>query len=236
MSSGPERGATGAEAIQFAVLRIVTCAVLAATGFALPVAVAGAARTAPAGLTTTRLAEQVGALGAEDRRLVAEAAALTATRAALASAAPDPALVAAATARAAALAVLSGAVPVAGPGIVLTIDDPEVTVTADVLVDALQELRDAGAEAIALSGVRLVAQSYVLDRAGGGLLVDGRPVTAPYRLDVIGDAHALAEAMRFPGGVLDTVAARAGATATVTVSARVVIDATRPAATGAPGG
>jgi uncharacterized protein YlxW (UPF0749 family) len=217
--------------------RMAVAALLTATGFALPLAVSAARRSAPAGMSTARPVEQVGVLGAESRRLAAQTAALAASQAALASAAPDQAAIAAAQARADSLAVLSGAVPVAGPGIVLTIADPRGTVTADVFLDALQELRDAGAEAIALSGVRLVASSYLLDGSGGAIIVDGHPVRAPYRIDAIGDAHTLAEAMRFPGGVLDTVAARAGASATVTVSARVVIRATRPpGATGGPGG
>jgi uncharacterized protein YlxW (UPF0749 family) len=127
-------------------------------------------------------------------------------------------------------------VPVAGPGITLTVTDPRGNVGADVLVGALQELRDAGAEAIELSGVRLVAESFIVDHAGGGLTVDGVAVHAPYHLLVIGDPHTLAEAMRFPGSVLDTVAAREGAEARVTEAGRVEIRAVRPVATPGPAG
>src|SRR4051794_11546796 len=80
------------------------------------------------------------------------------------------------------LGILTGTVPARGPGVVLVVDDPQGTITADTLVDALQELRDAGAEAMQLSGVRVVASTAVLDAPGGGLLVDGTRIRAPYRL------------------------------------------------------
>ncbi|CAO5150727.1 DUF881 domain-containing protein [Frankia sp. AiPs1] len=113
------------------------------------------------------------------------------------------------------LAVLAGTVPVAGPGLELTVHDPHRSVDASVLVDALQELRDAGAEAIEIAGVRTGVSTYIADSPGHGLVVDGRSVTAPYVVRVVGDAHTLDRALRIPGGVLDTVAARDGAQAGV---------------------
>ncbi|WP_241834502.1 DUF881 domain-containing protein [Pseudofrankia asymbiotica] len=200
---------------------------LAAVGFAVPVTVDAARETAPAGTGTTRLVDQVGALGADGRRLATEIDRLEQERAASASATPDRVALAAASARADALAILAGTVPVAGPGVELALADPRGNVGADVLVDLLQELRDAGAEAVELSGVRLVAESYIVNRPGGGLTVDGKAVTAPYTVRAIGDPHTLAEAMRFPGGVLDTVATREGATTRVTEISRVEIRAVR---------
>ena len=46
------------------------------------------------------------------------------------------------------LGILTGTVPATGPGVVITITDPDHKVTAALLLDALQELRDAGAEAV----------------------------------------------------------------------------------------
>jgi len=207
--------------------RVAVVALLAVVGFAIPVTVRAARDTAPAGTGRGRLVDQVGTLGADGRRLSAEIDRLAGERAAFAAAAPDRTALAGAGDRADALAVLAGTVPVAGPGLELTVADPRGNLGADVFVDLLQELRDAGAEAVELSGVRLVAQSYVVDRPGGGLTVDGRAVTAPYPVRAIGDPHTLAEALRFPGGVLDTVATREGATARVTELGRVEIRAVR---------
>jgi len=71
------------------------------------------------------------------------------------------------------------------------------------MLDTLQELRTAGAEAIQVNGeVRLVAQSSLED-AVGGLLIDGELVTAPFVIDVIGEPHTLAGSLSFPRGPAD---------------------------------
>jgi uncharacterized protein YlxW (UPF0749 family) len=126
------------------------------------------------------------------------------------------------------LGVLTGTVAARGPGIVLVVTDPQGRVRADVLVDALEELRDAGAEAMQLSGVRVVASTAIVDGPGGGLLVDGHLVQPPYRLVAIGDRRTLAGALGIPGGVLDTVDGQSGAHANVVQSAAVTVSALRP--------
>lgn len=113
--------------------------------------------------------------------------------------------------QAAALGVLAGTLPATGPGVVLTIEDPRRQVTADTLLDAVEELRDAGAEAMQIGGVRVVASTYFLDAGAGAIDVSGSTLTPPYRILAIGDTHTLADALRIPGGVVDTVASRAGA-------------------------
>jgi len=201
-------------------------ALLAAAGFAAPLAVR-AAGAGPGGATQAEIARSIDTLDARGDRPRAEIArrdgagpSPSAPGGAASAASPD------AGRRADALGVLAGTVPARGPGIIVTISDPAAVLGAEVMVDVIQELRDAGAEAIELSGVRLVASSYVVAAPGGGLTVDGTRVRAPYRLLVIGDPATLAPAMRIPGGVVDAVAA-AGASAGVEVSARVDIRALR---------
>lgn len=128
--------------------------------------------------------------------------------------------------RADVLGILAGTLPARGPGIVLTITDPERTIRAEELLDALQELRDAGAEAIELNGTRLVAASWFTG-GEGAVTVEGRPLTPPYVFTAIGDPRTIAAAMDIPGGVIDVVSARAGARATVRELAEVVVDALR---------
>ncbi|GAA4957211.1 hypothetical protein GCM10023238_24820 [Streptomyces heliomycini] len=70
------------------------------------------------------------------------------------------------------LGVLAGTVAAQGPGITMTIEDAKGTVEADMLLDAVQELRAAGAEAIQVNGVRVVAGTYLTD-SGNGVGVDG---------------------------------------------------------------
>lgn len=98
------------------------------------------------------------------------------------------------------LSILAGLVPVTGPGIRITITEETGPVDIDSVLDSIEELRTAGAEAIQINGkVRVVAQSYLSD-AVGGFSVDGTLVTSPYVIDVIGDPHALHGGMDFKLG------------------------------------
>ncbi|HET7406106.1 MAG TPA: DUF881 domain-containing protein [Mycobacteriales bacterium] len=130
--------------------------------------------------------------------------------------------------RAQTLGIVAGTIAAQGPGIVLTIDDPKRTVGSDVLLDAMEELRDAGAETMQVGSVRVVASTYFTQGADG-MAADGQPLQAPYRFIVIGDPRTLAAAMTIPGGVIDTVAAAGGgAKAAVASSNHLVVSALRP--------
>lgn len=134
--------------------------------------------------------------------------------------------------RARVLGILAGTLPASGPGIELTISDPEGKVGADVLLDALQELRDAGAEAVEVStvdgpAVRVVASTSLVD-VEEGVEVDDTVLTSPYRFRVIGEPRTLASALDIPGGVLDVLAQR-GAQGVVTQRPKVDITSLRAA-------
>jgi uncharacterized protein YlxW (UPF0749 family) len=124
-----------------------------------------------------------------------------------------------------ALGILAGTTPAYGPGIVLTVADPRHRLKADTLLDAVEELRDAGAEALQVGTVRVVASTPFTDGAGG-ISAGGTVLQAPYEIRAIGDAHTLGDAMRIPGGVVDTVA-QGGGTATVTTPTTVSVTALR---------
>lgn len=137
------------------------------------------------------------------------------------------------------LGILAGTLPAQGPGVEVTITDPRGEVDAAVLLDAVQELRDAGAEAMQVGTVRVTARTYFVDR-GGTIEADGTPLAAPYRLRAVGDPRTMATALGIPGGVVETVEER-GATATVTQREQVTVSALRPVSTPeyarpAPGG
>lgn len=128
--------------------------------------------------------------------------------------------------RARTLGVLAGTLPASGPGITMIITENQGRVSSSVVLNALEELRDAGAEAIEINDkVRVVADTYV-DDGKEGLVVDGTTLRAPYSIDVIGDAKTLATGMRIPGGVIDEVQ-KDGAVAAVTEQEVVEIDALR---------
>ncbi|MEV7689239.1 DUF881 domain-containing protein [Streptomyces bungoensis] len=123
------------------------------------------------------------------------------------------------------LGILAGTVAAQGPGITMTIADTKGTVKADMLLDAIQELRAAGAEAIQINGVRVVASTYLSD-TGDSVSVDGNKINAPYRFKVIGKPQDLEPALNIPGGVVQTLE-KEQATATVERSTKIVVDALR---------
>ncbi|WP_327359439.1 DUF881 domain-containing protein [Streptomyces sp. NBC_01304] len=125
------------------------------------------------------------------------------------------------------LGVLAGTVAAQGPGITLTITDGKGAVEADMLLDAIQELRAAGAEAIQVDDVRVVANTYLED-ADGGVRVDGRKISSPYTFKVIGKPQDLEPALNIPGGVVQTLE-KEQATVSVTRGEKIVVDALRRA-------
>jgi len=99
------------------------------------------------------------------------------------------------------LRVVNGLVEVSGPGVEVLISGP---VSVLDLHDLLNELRSAGAEVLALNGLRLVTWTAI-DTDGQSLLVDGRAVQPPYRLQAIGDWETLEGALLRPGGVASLI-------------------------------
>jgi uncharacterized protein YlxW (UPF0749 family) len=102
------------------------------------------------------------------------------------------------------LQVLAGTVAVSGPGLVVTIEDPRGAMGYDTLIDVVQELRDAGAEAIGINGQRVGAATAFANRKGG-VSVDGTPLGAPYRVTAIGPATTLEGGLKIPGGATDAL-------------------------------
>jgi uncharacterized protein YlxW (UPF0749 family) len=98
------------------------------------------------------------------------------------------------------LQVLAGVVPVTGPGIRITITEETGAVDIDSLLDTVQEMRTAFAEAMQFNGqVRVVASTSFEDGVGG-IYVDGTLLEPPYVIDVIGDPATLHGGLTFPGG------------------------------------
>lgn len=105
------------------------------------------------------------------------------------------------------LELVTGAVAVRGPGLVVTLDDA-ATATSDGgagdrggqlgdgriydrdVQDVVNALWLAGAEAMSVNGLRLTAQTAIRS-AGEAVLVDFRPLTPPYVLRAVGDPEAM---------------------------------------------
>jgi uncharacterized protein YlxW (UPF0749 family) len=179
------------------------------------------------GLESLRQSDLVGILDnvtQQSSRLDSSARELQATRDQLINGSSnEAAALKAAQQRLAALRILAGTAPAKGPGIRMTIEDPGSKVTAPVLLDALEELRDAGAEAVQINGSRVVASSSFGQNADG-LGVDGTTLHPPYRILAIGNPQTMGAAMEIPGGISETVR-QLGATVRVVQDKNMVIGA-----------
>lgn len=196
-------------------------------GFAV-VAQAGSS-TGEARFATARQDELVGVLDQQNARLDRlhrDVDDLSRTKTSLEKDGRGDAALTEARRRADTYGILAGTEPATGPGVTLTITDPRHKVTADLLLNALQELRDAGAEVVQIGTTRVVVNSYFLDDPSGAVTLDGHPLAVPYRFLAIGDPRTLATALDIPGGVRDSLT-QAGATLTVTRNDHLTISATR---------
>ena len=110
-----------------------------------------------------------------------------------------------------ALRILSGQIAAHGPGLELGIFDTKAALTSNIIVGLINELRDAGAEVLAISGsdasgvnvqTRVVASTY-FQSDGKSLTVGGQRLFSPYLIDAIGDGATMATALHIAGGSLD---------------------------------
>lgn len=123
------------------------------------------------------------------------------------------------------LGILAGTLPARGPGLSVQFIAGTQPIKASAILDAVQELRGAGAEAMQVAGgeggvERVVASTYFLD-ADGGITVGGRRLTGPYTITVIGDPKTMRTALNIPGGVVASVGRDGG---NVIVQEREVVD------------
>jgi uncharacterized protein YlxW (UPF0749 family) len=218
---------------------VAVAVLLALLGFAAVVQVRSTQEDGPlAAARQEDLVQILDDLANRNERLRAEVASLEQTRSELTTgggrrqAALDEA-----RRRAQLLGVLAGTVPAAGPGLRLTLDDPDGALRPDVLLDALEELRAAGAEAVQVEGrdgpdseqevaVRVVAGTSFVAGEPAGVEVDGVLLLPPYRFVVVGDPATLASAVQIPGGVVDNVE-QSGGQAAVARSEALEVDALR---------
>ena len=105
------------------------------------------------------------------------------------------------------LELVSGALAVTGPGIVVVVGDaPTTEATLGIILDAditrlVNGLWLAGAEAISINGIRLTTMTPIRS-AGAAITVDYVSLSPPYRLEVIGDPSTLqARFNETPGAV-----------------------------------
>jgi uncharacterized protein YlxW (UPF0749 family) len=131
------------------------------------------------------------------------------------------------------LGILAGTLPAQGQGLSIRLVPGGQPIRATTVLEAIEELRGAGAEAMQIAGaggrpVRIVASTYFVDGgSAGGIIVDGNELSGPYTVTVIGPGPTMRTALTIPGGVYDTVS-RDGGTVVVDEPGVVRVDALHP--------
>jgi uncharacterized protein YlxW (UPF0749 family) len=108
------------------------------------------------------------------------------------------------------LRIASGLVSLVGPGVAVVVDATQAPVVGHAppavqyvdLVSIVNELWAAGAEAVAVSGVRITATTGYSE-VGGTILADRQRLAPPYTIEAIGDAATLEGALQIRGGVIE---------------------------------
>lgn len=90
-----------------------------------------------------------------------------------------------------------------GAGVRVTIHGP---IDGESVMDLVNELRNAGAEAIAIDGTRVLASTVVAGPAGG-ISVGNVPLGDPFSIDAIGSPETLVGTLTRLGGIRDQLAA-----------------------------
>ncbi|QGQ19326.1 DUF881 domain-containing protein [Cellulomonas sp. JZ18] len=121
--------------------------------------------------------------------------------------------------------ILTGRLPATGPGVRVTLHDADPGIRPATMLHVLEELRNAGAEAIQLNDLRVTASSAFTGTAGA-VVLDGVMLSPPYRWLVIGDPDTIATALEIPGGAIAAVR-RDGGRGTVERVVRVDVTALR---------
>lgn len=109
--------------------------------------------------------------------------------------------------------MLLGTVEVQGPGLQITLEDNNVAAVGlidpssvlvhyDDILQVINALNNAGAEAISVNGQRIITTTAITCE-GNVIKVNGEKISSPFVIKAIGSQGALYGALTMPGGYLD---------------------------------
>lgn len=107
------------------------------------------------------------------------------------------------------LILLSGTAPVSGRGIQVLMTGDTYSINAFTILDTVQELRDAGAVAIEINGIRIINSTYFNDTVNG-ININLTGIRSPYKLLALGDPETMSTALKIPGGMSESISTTGG--------------------------
>lgn len=125
------------------------------------------------------------------------------------------------------LKTLLGLERASGPGIVIDIKDRQHLLMGNDLRQIIEEIRSSGGWAEAVNGKRIDNRTSLWRRAGF-VYLDGRKLAPGFKIEAIGDADLLYQAITLPRGIRDALGTLKG----VSVSVRREKELTLPALAG----
>lgn len=113
--------------------------------------------------------------------------------------------------------MILGLTDVIGQGIIVTLEDNDKkSIVADDLLELINELRLAGAEAISINNERIVVNSFVADIDGKYIIVNGQRIASPYIVKAIGNQSYLESGLTAKQyGYIDNMTKALGKTVTL---------------------
>ncbi|WP_206460522.1 DUF881 domain-containing protein [Anaerovorax sp. IOR16] len=108
----------------------------------------------------------------------------------------------------------AGLVEVKGSGIIITLDDPEPDEFSDgysylmtnyeLLLNLVNKLKDAGAEAISINGQRIIATTEI-SLAGDNVNINTIPTAPPYQIKAIGNPDTIEATITIRYGIIENL-------------------------------
>lgn len=122
--------------------------------------------------------------------------------------------------------MMSGRTATKGEGVVVTLQDgPDGIVESEDLLELINELRYAGAEAISVNDQRIIFDSYIVSVGSKYISLDGARVLSPYTVKAIGNQSYLSSTLNLKNsGYVDRYNS-SGKKVSVTLNSEILIPA-----------
>lgn len=102
------------------------------------------------------------------------------------------------------LDIAIGSVPVEGPGLIITIPDNDLYFGYQDIIDIINELWNAGAEAVSVNDIRINNNVSILPTDSiSSILLNNKEISYPFVIKAIGEPSNMEKGIAIPSGIID---------------------------------